>query len=119
MKKNGIIKTYKLFPVDSLSYKLQELNSIKTKVDTSIMRLAAFPIRTYVYYKVVDTYLSPGFFILFVTADTISIILDAIKLSKNSKELKELRKNIVEHLSKVEPKVLTDENAKEQLQKRI
>ena len=114
MKKNGIIKTYKLFPVDSLSYKLQELNSIKTKVDTSIMRLAAFPIRTYV-----DTYLSPGFFILFVTADTISIILDAIKLSKNSKELKELRKNIVEHLSKVEPKVLTDENAKEQLQKRI
>lgn len=119
MKKAGTINTYKNFPLTSLSYKLQKLNSLKNTIDGAIFRLAGLPVRVYAYYKIGDAYFSPTFTIASIGADILFMIFEAINLSKNSKELKEMKKNIVEHLSKIEPNVLPDENVKQQLQKRI
>lgn len=88
-------------------------------MNTSKIRLVGFPFRTYIFYIIADTYLSPTFIITCIGIDALCMIVDVINLSKNSKELKELKKNIVKHLSNIEPKVLPDENIKQQLQKRI
>lgn len=119
MKKIGIINTYKKFPSSSLSYKLQELNSLKSTVDGAILRLASFPVRAYAYYKIGDVYFSTAFIVTTIGFDVLCMIINTINLSKNSKELKILKKDIIEHLSKVEPNVLIDENIKQQLQKSI
>lgn len=74
--------------------------------------MAAMPVRVYAYYKIGDVYFLPTVTICCIGVDALFMIFDAIQLSKNNKELKEMKKDIVEHLSKVEPKVLQDENIK-------
>ena len=84
------------------------------------MFLAALPLRLYIYHKIGSAH-SVGYIIssLVLSADLGATIMKSIKLSSSRKELKQLKKEVVEYLSFYEGHIVSTEEEKKELVKKI
>lgn len=103
MKKISNLKRY---PMHSISYKLQKLNMLHGKINLSTLRIGLSPIW---FINVYESLLPIEIIPIVLVCD----ILDGICIYKCFKEKGQLKDDIVEQISKIEPNViLTDEDKK-------
>ena len=118
MKKQGTIKVYKHFPINSLSYKLSELESKKHTFYNSLTRICSVPLMTY-FYVTMGNMFGNGWLITGIALQAISLPLEIYTIVKSGKNLKEIKKDIAKHLSQIESDVITNEVDQNELIKRI
>ena len=118
MKKQGTIKVYKHFPINSLSYKLSELESKKHTFYNSLTRLCSVPLMTY-FYVTMGNMFGKGWLITGIVLQAISLPLEIYTIIKSGKNLKVIKADIAKYLSEIEPDVITDEEDQKEIVKRI
>jgi len=120
MKKQGTVKIYKLFPITSLSYKLEQKESMRKSVDLKLSTLLlSTPIRVFLWYSLANRFEINWLFPVILPLETILAIAKVMQIVKDTKKLKEIKKEIAKHLSEVEPNVITNKEDQEELVKRI
>ena len=120
MKKKGAVKLYKFFPTTSLSYKLEQKESIRKSINSKITTtFLSTPIRIFLLYSLTNRFEINWLFPLMLPLETILATAKIMQIIKDVKKLKEIKKEIVKHLNEVEPEVISTKEDQEQLIKRI
>ena len=120
MKKKGTVKLYKIFPITSLSYKLEQKESIRKSINSKITTtFLSTPIRIYLWYSLANRFEINWLFPVILPLETILAIAKVMQIIEDEKKLKEIKKEIAKHLNEVEPEVISNKEDQEQLIKRI